>query len=266
MGDPTNRNDPEYSNNPNYAWSGGRWQYGTDPNKKPNTDVTSVNAETIGSVGGLYGGIRPGGVGTGGGTIRNEQAWQDAMRAGLTAPPRANPYNTQQADQSRAGQLALFQQMQAQRAGPSIAAMQAGGAQGQNVQAALAAGRGGNVGRMAAGAAGGMGSAAGQAVLAEQLRASQGAGGLAGNLRGNDINSANQQSAAVLKQQGMDDALRQFYAQQGAKLGITGRANALENDKLLERLRKAGRDGNAQASGDIASVLRGIVSTVAGMG
>jgi hypothetical protein len=161
--------------------------------------------------------------------------WEQKAKGMLNAPPRSNPYNNATADQSRGAQMALYQQMQAQRAGPSIAAIQGGGAQGANLQAALAARGGGAVNRMAAQGAGGLGSDVGQAVLAEQMRSQQGLGGLATGLRGRDLQSAQNQGQAALQARSLDDAARQFYAQQGSQMNAAALRQQLENAKLLRR-------------------------------
>ncbi len=244
MGDPTNRNDPDYSSRPGWVFGAdGRWHAPNNPNLAPPTPGESVTASTVP----ITGPEQPP-------NSREDQFWRESgninnfagyntlnpyFMANAAQQTAANPYNTQTADRSRAGQLALFQQMQNAKAGPSVAAMQAGGAQGQNVQAALGAGRGGAVGRMAAGAAGGMGSAAGQAVLAEQLRASQGAGGLAGSLRGSDIKSAGLQSASGLAAQGQADARSMSMAQLGAQLNQARARKALEDFKTGRRIGNA---------------------------
>ena len=156
---------------------------------------------------------------------------QARARAGAAATPHNNPYSTIVANQARPAQQALLEQMRAQAAGPSLAAMQGSRAQGQNLQAAL--GAGGRGAMLQAGQVGsGLASDTGMGRLAEQLQASQGTGGLAGNVRGSDLSVAGQQSQFGLQQRGLDDALRQFYANQGVALQDAGYGLRREQDKL----------------------------------
>ncbi len=159
--------------------------------------------------------------------VRNAPEMDAIFRAGASAGPRANPYSTVVADQSRQGQLALINQMRGQMSGPSIAGMQGQRAVGQMGQQALM--QGGRAGMLGAQmGSGGLAGDIGQARLAEVMRAQAGMGGAAGQLRGADLHSAGAQMQSGLQQRQQDQLLRQFYASQGANLA-NARANATSN-------------------------------------
>jgi len=162
--------------------------------------------------------------------IRNAGALNDIYQRGVAAAPRANPYNAQVADQSRASQLALIQQMRGQMNGPSLAGLQGQRGMAQmGQQALMQGGRAGMLG--AAQAAGGLAGDTAQARAAEIMRAQAGMGGAAGNLRGADLRSAEAQSQAALQQRGQDDAMQRFYAQQALQLQ-NARNQALANREV----------------------------------
>jgi len=167
--------------------------------------------------------------------IRNAAALDAIMRAGANQGPRGNPYNAGIADQSRGAQLALLAQMRAMQQGPSLAALQTQRALAQSGQSALAAAAMGAPGRaamMQAGqVGGGLAGDAGQARLAEVMRMQAAQGGLAGGLRGNDLNSAGYQSQNGLAAARQDEALRQMYAQAGMNLQ-NARDQALTNRQV----------------------------------
>lgn len=197
------------------------------------------------------------------GDIRNAPAMNALYQQGLNAANRANPYSTAIADQSRPAQLALLAQMRAQQAGPSLAGLQGQRAMAQSGQQALGAAAMGAPGRaamMQAGQVGaGMAGDMGQARLAEVMRMQAGQGGLAGNLRGADIRSADAQAQAGLAQLRQDEALRQFYARQGASLE-DARNQALANRKITEQQLKNKRQKEEmgiadQQLGMIGSIL-----------
>lgn len=192
------------------------------------------------------------------GDVRNADAMDSIYRAGAQAGPRANPYSTVVADQSRPAQLALMAQMRQQMAGPSIAGMQgqrAMGAAGQ--QALMQGGRAGMLGAQNASA--GLAGDVGQARLAEIMRAQAGLGGAAGNLRGADLRSAGAQMQSGLDQRRQDDMLRQFYAQMGAQLENSRLNTRTARDIVTQqaRLQNQQRDANTikQGMGTMASVL-----------
>ncbi len=249
MGDPTNRNDPEYANSPNYVWSGGRWQYVSNPataNDPAAAPQGSVKAETVWTS--PFAPAKSGAqqVAAMGGDLNNfagyqqiaQQARQNAVRQQAT-----NPYNTMVADQSRAGQMALMEQMRAQMNGPSLAAMQGQRALAQSGQQALM--QGGRAGMLnAQGAGAGLAGDVGQARLGEVMRAQGGIGGVAGNLRGADLRSADAQAQAGLRAQGLNDQQAMFYSQLGTTLDQARARQALERFKLAQRIdqRQTGND------------------------
>ena len=174
------------------------------------------------------------------GDVRNAQHLNDMARAGVAIPDRQNPYDTGIADQSRAAQLALIQQMRAAQAGPSLAALQGQRGMAQaGQQALMMGGRAGMLG--AQNASTGMAGDTGQARLAEILRSQAGIGGTAGNLRGADLRSAEAQSQFALAQQRQDEARRQMYARLGLNLQNTRDQTAANREitrlQLLNRRR-----------------------------
>lgn len=199
--------------------------------------------------------------------IRNADFWQGLAKAGADAGPRANPYSTTVADQSRAAQLALIQQMRGQMAGPSLAAMQGQQAMGRSGQQALGAAAMGAPGRAAmlqsGQIGGGMAGNVAQARLAEVMRSQAGMGAAAGALRGNDLRSAEAGSQAGLTQRGQDDALRRFYASQGTALSDSQNRVGLELYKLKQRLALQARQNDLEkanaAAGSGATVAGGLV-------
>jgi hypothetical protein len=185
--------------------------------------------------------------------LPNQQMWIDRTRAGANAAPNANPYSTIVANQARPAQEALYAQMRAQQAGPSIAGMQGARAQGQNLQAALGAGGGRATMQQAGAIGGGLAGDTGMGQLAEQLRMSQGLGNMSGGVRGADLGVAGAQANAGLQQRGLDDAMRQFYATQGSALNNTIGRNDLEAFKLRERLKLQAKKNDMAKADQAAS-------------
>lgn len=200
--------------------------------------------------------------------IQNAPELDAIFRAGANAGPRANPYSTVVADQSRPAQLALIQQMRGQLNGPSLAAMQGQRALGQSGQQALmnsALGGGRAAMLQSANVGSGLAGDVGQARLGEVMRSQAGMGGAAGNLRGADLRSADAQMQAALQQRQQDDALRRFYASQGAALqNARDQAGANRQITYYQQLAKnnqrdAQNVGNfAQSSATLASKAAGI--------
>lgn len=284
MADPTNRSDPTYSNNPNYVWSGGRWQYVSNPqtaNDPKAAPTGSVRGESLGTPGGwadvgegLFDRLSGKPFGSQGAItpaqIQNQSAWQKMAREGAVRQQGVNPYNAGVADQSRAAQLALLAQMRAQQAGPSLAGLQSQRGMAQSGQQALAAAAMGAPGRaamMQAGQVGaGMAGDAGQARLAEVMRMQAAQGGLAGNLRGNDLRSAEAQAGAGLRAQNIADQRAQFYTSLGARGQIAGDRLGLENDKLNWRIAQAGKETNAKEITNYLNLLASMFGGGMGMG
>lgn len=179
--------------------------------------------------------------------VQNGAANDAMFRAGAGAAPNANPYSSIVANQARPAQEALYAQMQAQQAGPSVAAMQGQRAQGQNLQAALGAGAGRPVMMQAGQIGAGLAAQTGSGRLAEQLRGSAGLGSMVGGVRGADLTVAGQQAQTGLQQRGLDDAMRQFYAGQGSRLYGADADLANERAKLIAS-RKIAKDQRDQTN------------------
>lgn len=253
MADPTNRNDPAYANNPKYVWSGGRWQYVSNPATANQAESGHVSGTVVypegprqktgaEQVAALSGGIN---------NFANYQGLAQGFRNNAARTQGVNPYNAGIADQSRGAQMALIQQMRGQMAGPSIANMQGQRALGQSGQQALMGaamgGPGGRAGMLQAGQiGGGLAGDVGQARLAEIMRAQAGMGGVAGNLRGSDLRSADAQMNSGMRAQDLADQNARFYGSMGSALDQARARQALENFKLGQRIdqRQTGRDIN----------------------
>lgn len=177
--------------------------------------------------------------------VAGTDRFDSIFRAGAAAPARANPYSAIVANQARPAQEALYAQMLAQRAGPSLAGMQGARAQGQNLTAALGSGDGRALMNRAAAVGGGIASDTAAGTLAEQLRANAGIGGMASGVRASDLGVAQQQSQAGLEQRGLDDALRQFYAGQGARLANANADLINQRNILLAKGRVAKEEDRA---------------------
>lgn len=174
----------------------------------------------------------------------------DRLREGAVYQPQTNPYDVASADRARAAQAALFQQMQQQVAGPSVSDMQARQAMGSNLQAALAASAGGAgaapVMSRAAGVAGGVAGDSGVARLAEQMRLQQAATGQANAVRGADIQTANQSSAAQM-QAAMQEARRaQLYTELGRLFDASKSQAGVERMKDWANLNANQRGADSQ--------------------
>jgi hypothetical protein len=230
-------------------------------------DKSTIGGNAVSSGGGGFNPSRTGNeaAGLAGGLqlahdVRNAPALNSMFEQGALAPDRANPYNTGVADQSRAAQLALIQQMRGQMNGPSIANMQgqrAMGAMGQ--QALMQGGRAGMLG--AQGGAGGLAGDVGQARLAEVMRSQAGMGGAAGNLRGGDLRSADAQMQAGLQQRAQDDALRRFYMSGGMQLQNARDQSAANRE--ITRLQLLAQ-GNARDAGAWTNFANQAASTFSG--
>lgn len=183
--------------------------------------------------------------------FQNKIQDQDMLAAltqqGANAPANANPYSTIVANQARPAQEALYAQMVAQRAGPSLAGMQGARAMGQNLTAALGSGDGRALLNRAGGVGAGLASDTATGTLAEQLRASAGIGSMASGVRAADLGVAQQQAQTGIDQRGLDDAMRQFYATQGAGFDQAAGRNALEAFKLRKRAESQQKKDNLAA-------------------
>ncbi len=294
MPNPTDRNDPQYSNDPNMVWSGGRWQYRGTPNAAPTTNVTHVSATNTGTGTGDWGaGIARGFESFGkyfegkdpNAALYGTQAagrvnpttmfaeWDRKMREQAARPAFQNPYNTAVADQTRAGQLALMQQMQQQMNGPSLAGLQGQRGLAQSGQQALmnAAVTGNGRGAMlqAQNTGAGLAMDVGQARLAEAMRAQAGIGAAAGNLRGADQRSAEAQLGFAQQANNINASNARFSLQNGQAMTDAQLRNALEAYKFARRVEE---DKNARARKERDNLLAmlaagsSMVSTFAGYG
>lgn len=263
MADPTNRNDPDFANNPDYVFVGGRWQNknngtGTDPNAPaaggsvrgstvPHKDDILFGPKGLFGADGPLGdpnrmaanNLRMAGVG---GEINNFAGYQDIarkFREGAIRGQATNPYDAAIADRSRGAQMALINQMRGTMNGPSVAAMQGQRALGQSGQQALMnAALGGGRGAMlqSANVGAGLAGDVGQARLGEVMRSQAGMGGAAGNLRGGDLRSADAQMGAGFAAQNIADQRARFYGSQGARLDQARAQAEADNQRLLKQL------------------------------
>ena len=171
------------------------------------------------------------------------RAFSNEMKPGLLAGAQrvggGNPYNTGIANQSRQAQMALMNQMRAQQAGPSLAALQGQRAMGQMGQQAIGSAAMGGSGRAAMLGAGQMGAGmagdVAQGRLAEIIRSQAAIGGMAGGMRGNALNSAQQQQQTGLSAQNLADQNSRFNATQGMSLAEAKRQADLEAYKFYRR-------------------------------
>lgn len=191
--------------------------------------------------------------------LRNSAAMHELTRAGANSAVMSNPYQQQIADRSRAAQMALINQMRAQQAGPSLAAMQGQGALGQSGQMALGSaamgvgqGRGAMLGARNAGV--GIAGDTGQGRLAEVMKSQASLGGAAGSLRGQDLRSAEARQQAGLGALGLTVGKRLGYAGAGTRLTELERLNNLELYKLIERANKAQIDRQLGAISGVAGM------------
>lgn len=193
--------------------------------------------------------------------MRQNQAYAPQFMERAQRTLAANPYQTGIADQTRAAQLALMQQMEAQRQGPSLAAMQGQGAMGASTQQALAAGalgQGRNAMLGSRMAAGGLASDVARARMLEDLKARAGIGGVAGALRGQDLQSAAQQQRTGQAAQGMSDEMARFYTSQGTAFERAARDAAFEDFKFRQRAlaeeQKRAEQGQANTVNTLATI------------
>lgn len=179
-----------------------------------------------------------------------------------------NPYSAATADQTRAAQIALVNQMRGQMQGPSLAAMQGQRAMAQSGQQALGAAAMGAPNRAAMLNAqqvgGGLAGDVGQARLAEVMRAQAGMGGAAGNLRGADVTSAGNQMQSGLRAQGLADENARWAASQGAALSDANRNAQLEYYKLIRRLQLKNQERAAQTAKDTGQAVGTAIKMGAG--
>lgn len=257
MADPTNPNDPTYKGNPNYVWSGGRWQYVSNPATANSAQGGSVDAVSAGTPGFN---LDPS-LGAGGyldmakagkyGKMPNAGAWNDLFRQMANAPSRDNPYSMLIANQTRPAQMALLEQMKAQAAGPSVAGAQGQMALGQNAMSALGAMGRGPLGARAAlaqqaGIGGGIAADAANARLQEGMNQQRGMFGLASGVRGGDLGAAQAQAQAGLGMRGLDVGRQLAGAQMGSQFDMAQQRNAIEMFKLYQKLQQKIQQDNSE--------------------
>lgn len=248
MADPTNPRDSKYASDPeHYVFVGGRWQYRESKasGEAPPAVTGHVQGSTVGPTPGdpaddVFGDpfAKANKVLTTAGLadINNFAGYQkfaQQYRDGAVRRAAQNPYNAGMANASLPAQLALLQQMKAQQAGPSIAAMQGQRAMAQGGQQALqAAAMGQGRGAMLAAQQGGAGMAGdlGQARLSEIMKSQAGMGSMAGQARGGYLGVAEKQQQSGLAAQALADQLSNTYASVGNTLD-QGRAQAALDDK-----------------------------------
>lgn len=283
MADATNPNDPTYSNNPNYVWSGGRWQYRSDPSTDPSRDPSSSmynstpglsstdadgtvhgymsdgtptkwNPQTgqweteghinAGTTGGMFGGT---GTESSAYDPSLGQWWQNFFATDKSGPSAVG-YDTTNSEQARGWQQQLVQDLYKQASGSLDTRAQQSLA--QNTQNAAAQQQA--LGSSIRGAGGGAGLRAG----------SMGAGnverGLAGQqqmLKTQEQQQAQSALAALYAQmRGMD----QSQAQAGANVALQNQS--LLNDWLYGREQQSAQGGmqNEQQQAEAIRALLGI--------
>lgn len=190
-------------------------------------------------------------------SLRDYAMWQQLNKSGMTAPERGNPYSPIIADQTRAAQTALMQQMQNRMQNQSVAGQMGAQAMGQNAMAASAAMGGGPLAsRMAAGRMGTVGGGLmGQAAMGRMQENLGGLGGMFGvatGMRGQSLRSAADQAQAGLGMRGLEDQNRQFYAGAGAGLEEAQNRAKLAYYQMLMQLKQQGERGQQEAVGGAA--------------
>jgi len=186
---------------------------------------------------------------------RNANYLLGAQNAGALQYNNLGARQAQQANQARDAQAALFAQMQAQRAGPSLANMQTQQAMGQNLQAALGAGAGRPAMMAARNASTGIAGDSGAARLAEQMNLANAAYGQASNTRGADLSIAQQVAGNMQGAQQQAVRQQQMYASLGRQLAEAKARAALENYKTRRALQLGQMNTNLGASTKAAGML-----------
>lgn len=186
---------------------------------------------------------------------RNDAYMRGAMNTGALQYNALGQRQAQAANQARPAQEALFQQMQAQRAGPSLANMQTQQALGQNLQGALGAGGGRAAMLNAQNVGAGIAGDSGTARLAEQLGLSNAAFGQAGTTRGADLASAQQVAGTMQGAQQQAVRQQQMYASLGRQLAEARARAALENYKTLRALQLNQKNTNLGGTAKVAGAV-----------
>lgn len=256
MANPTDPNDSVYKNNPDYVWSGGRWQWTGNKSAPSNAAPGPTSPTKITAEGGKLPfdptplQLMPANMENVG--ITGYERLQNRLNMLANLSPRENPFRAEQAIRNRGAQLALLDQIRAAQGGPSIAGMQAQGALGQNAQQALMAAASGQRGTLGQARMVGSGIAgdAGQSRLKEYLQGQALLGAGVGKLRGDDLSTAGTQAEMGARQLAADEMFRRGAATTGASLYGAQADLAREADKInVRRVRgvqgaqdKAGQD------------------------
>ena len=192
---------------------------------------------------------------------------QPRLQAGAQRTVAGNPYQEAIANQSRAAQMALMNQMRQQQAGPSLAAMQGQQAMGRMGQQALGGaavgGPGANRAAMLQAGAGSSGAAmdTAQGRLGETLRSQMGLGGMAGGMRANALRGAEDQQRLGLQAQSQADQNARLNTTLGTTLSGANRDAFYDYYKMLLGLNKQGKAQEDQSKKDVADTT----ATVLGM-
>lgn len=215
--------------------------------------------------------LKEAGLGSSGRPWSVSSGWQDRLLAGARGAqgPAASPFDANYANQARAAQMALIQQMRGQMNGPSLAGMQGQRALGQSGQQALAAAANGAPNRAAMlgaqGVAGGLAGDVGRARLAEVMRAQAGMGGVAGQMRGADQQSSLGDARAQANAQAIRDSLFRFYAGTGAQTSLDDLNYQLDQKKIAQRALRGAKDESSKAWQDAANMVASMFSMGAGV-
>lgn len=208
--------------------------------------------------------------------------WANYFSAGATGAPRTNiGLNTTNADAARTWQTQLIQDLQQQAAGnpnskgqQALAGAYAQARQGQQALASSARGTGGGAGLRAGVEGAGevqrtfegdkkvlmvQEQQAAQAALAQQLAA----------MRGLDANQANMMAANTQQNQGLEDAMRQFYTGGGIQQGISAAQTAADRARAQAGLDLEAQEAQSEAQQralQAGATGLGVVSRYAGSG
>ena len=192
------------------------------------------------------------------------------LAARANAPARANPYDLGLGNQARDGYLAALDQLHNGTSVVGGQANQAMGQLGQQVGNATANTSSGLAQMMAtrAGAqgAGDVADQSGNARLNEFMNQQKQYGNGMSALRGQDLQQSEEFQNSGLKQRGQDDALHNFYTDQGVRLDQNNRDVALNKHKLQRRLEIDKGAKNQKTAGDVAQVVGSIIKMIAGGG
>lgn len=196
-----------------------------------------------------------------------------------TAGNRQTPqFNFGYQDQTRQAQMGLMQQLQAQARGegPSLAQLQLQRGQESAMANAMAMGasqRGANqagalrnIGAQQAGIQQGLAADSAALRLQEQMQAQQMLAGLTGQMRGQDIGAAGQQTQFAQSGMQMNDQMVQFYVSQGMSLQDAQMKAKMDLEKLrteqsLQQMKiEQDRDAaNKKLAGDVVDSATGMI-------